>query len=54
MLCFNFQFLFTDLADPVVFSFDKGVVMDSLAVVIRAEVTFHDERFYFTHTPHGL
>jgi len=28
-------------------SVDEGVVVDSLAVVIRAEITFHDDRFYF-------
>jgi len=33
-------------------SFDEGMVMNSFAVIIRAEITFHDERFYFTSLAH--
>jgi hypothetical protein len=42
VFCFDFELLFTRLADPVVFSLDKGVVVDSFAVIIRAEITFHE------------
>jgi hypothetical protein len=42
VLCFDFELLLARLADPEVFSLDKGVVVDSFAVVIRTEITFHE------------
>lgn len=41
MFRFDFEFLLAGLADPVVFSFNEGVVVDSLSVVFGAQITFH-------------
>jgi len=42
VLGFDFQFLLTGFADPVVFSIDEGVVVDTFAVIFGAEVTLHN------------
>jgi hypothetical protein len=41
MLGFNFQLFFTGFAHPMVFSVDKGVVVDAFSVVFDAEITLH-------------
>ena len=41
VLCFDFQFFLTRFANPVMFAINERVVMDALAVVIRAEIAFH-------------
>ena len=41
MLGFNFQFLFTGFAHPMVFSFYEGVVVDAFSIVFGAEITLH-------------
>ena len=43
VLGFDFQFLLTGFADPVVFSIDEGVVVDTFAVIFGAEITLHYE-----------
>jgi len=39
---FDFQLFFAGLANPVMLSFDEGMVVDSFSVVIRAEIAFHE------------
>ena len=41
MFCFHSQFLLAGFADPVMFAIDKGMVVDTLAVVFRTEIAFH-------------
>jgi hypothetical protein len=38
---FDLQFLLAGLANPVVFSFDEGVIVNTEAVVVSAKVAFH-------------
>jgi len=43
MLGFDLQLLLASFTNPVVFAINEGVVMNPLAVVFRAEITFHTE-----------
>jgi hypothetical protein len=38
---FDLQFLLAGFANPVVFSFDEGVIVDAEAVVVSAKIAFH-------------
>jgi hypothetical protein len=38
---FDLQFLLTGFANPVVFSFDEGVIVNAEAVVVSAKIAFH-------------
>ena len=41
VLGFDPEFLLAGFANPVMFTVDKGVVVDAFAVVVRAEIAFH-------------
>ena len=41
VLGFDFQILLTGFANPVVFSFDEGVVVYTFSVIFGANITFH-------------
>jgi hypothetical protein len=41
MLGLDLELLLTGLANPVMFTFDKGVIVDALAVVFCAEIALH-------------
>jgi len=38
---FDLQFLLAGFANPVVFSFDEGVIVDAEAVIVSANIAFH-------------
>src|SRR5262249_4625735 len=42
---FDLQLFFAGFANPVVFALDEGVVVDTLTVVLRAEITLHGRQF---------
>jgi hypothetical protein len=41
MFGFDFQLRFAGFANPVVLSFDEGVIVDPLAVIRNTDVTLH-------------
>jgi hypothetical protein len=47
---FDFELLLAGLAHPMVFAFNKSVVVDTLAVIVRAHIALHhawnSSRFY--------
>jgi hypothetical protein len=45
VLCFDFQLFLAGFTDPVVFAFDKGVVVDTLTVIFRAQIALHSALF---------
>ena len=49
MLSFDLEFLFTGRADPSVFTFDECVVVDTGAVIVGAQITFHIRDFSVTN-----
>ena len=42
VLGLDFQFLFTGFTYPVVFTVNEGVIVDALAVILGAKITFHN------------
>jgi hypothetical protein len=46
VFCFDLQFFFAGFANPVVLAIDEGVVVNTLAVIFRTEITFHVMWFY--------
>ena len=42
VLRFDFQFLLAGFANPMMFAVDEGVVVDAFAVVVCADIAFHD------------
>lgn len=45
MLSFDFQFFLAGFANPVVLAIDKGVVVDPLTVIFRAQIALHTALF---------
>lgn len=45
VFCFDFQFLLTGFADPVMFSVDEGVIVDTFPVVVGTQIAFHYWRY---------
>jgi hypothetical protein len=41
MFSFDFEFFLADFAHPVMFSFDEGMKVNAVAVIFRAQITFH-------------
>jgi hypothetical protein len=41
MFGFHFELLFAGFANPMVLSFDEGMVMNSLPAVFNAQITLH-------------
>jgi len=41
VLGFDFQILLTGFANPVVLSFDEGVVVNTFSVIFGANITLH-------------
>jgi hypothetical protein len=39
---FDFQFFLAGFANPVVLSVDEGVIVNALAVILGAKITFHN------------
>jgi len=46
VLSFDLQLFLTGFANPVVFSFDEGVVVDTVSVIFGAKITLHRTAFY--------
>ncbi len=46
VLGFDFQILLTGFANPVVFSFDEGVVVNTFSVIFGANITLHQTQVY--------
>src|SRR5262245_30106037 len=44
VFCLYLQFLLTQFANPMMFTFDECVVVDTIAIVFGAEITFHNKR----------